>query len=122
MTNGCHRGKSFLNGKHSFSDTGTGSIESHDRITCRIPLEIERLDEKDLLPLVGFMLLGGNDVADDFGNNHGINTSSTIATIVASVGTSLGLNANAASRPRHTYTVSPAPAPTASIATTVPPP
>src|SRR5262245_16779161 len=44
-----------------------------------------------------------------------------MATTDASVGTSCGLNANAASRPRQTYTVSPAPAPTASTATTAGP-
>src|SRR5262249_1002074 len=82
-------------------------------------LEIQWLNQQNLLPLMCVLLLSGDDVTHHASDDHNsLSIVSTMATTDASVGTSCGLNANAASRPRHTYTVSPAPAPTASTATT----
>src|SRR5436189_161867 len=93
-----HGGESFLNRKHAIADTGIDRIQRHKRITGGFILEVQRLDEQDFLTLMAGIFLRGDDLSDDSGENHaGRCTSSTMATMVASVGTSVSLNANEAS-------------------------
>src|SRR5688572_24681254 len=106
MSNGRHGGKTFLNRENAVAHTRTDGIERNDGIAHRLLVNREGLDEKDDLTFVAGLLLGSDDLSDDFSENHENSptrwTSSTIATIVASVGTSRPLNAKEASFPRHT--------------------
>src|SRR4030095_8520566 len=75
------------------------------------------------------VLLGGDDVADNAGENHFVSlkhyrlvwvtcaSESTMPMMVQSVGVSSRLNGKLASLPRHQKTSSPIPAPTESTAT-----
>ena len=100
----------------------------------RFVVEREGLHQQQLGSLELRMLLRGDDRADDSGKLHGYerpstsvrrrpnhHTSkwSTIPTMPASVGTSVGWNGKLASLPRTKMTTSPTPAPTASAATSV---
>src|SRR5262245_43351732 len=103
MTDRRHCRKAFLNGEHTIADAGIDSVQRDDGIADGFFPDGEGLDEEDLLAFVTGFLLGGDDLSDNSGEDHDIRcTSSTIATIVASVGTSRPLNANDASLPRQT--------------------
>src|SRR5215472_15614664 len=101
MTDRRHGGKSFLNCKNPIANTGIYSIQSDDHLSRRLVAEVQRLQQQNLFAFVRCLLLCRDDVTYDPRDDHGrvLWISSTIATIVASVGTSSGLNANAASRP-----------------------
>ena len=98
-----HRRKTFLYGQDAIADSGIDGIQRHDHIAHGLAVEIERLNQQDLLSLMGLLLPCRNDMTDDPGNDHdGLSTASTMAMMAASVGTSFGLKAKAASRPRQT--------------------
>src|SRR5215470_5440784 len=104
MSDRGHGGKTFLNREYPIADAGIYRIEGDDDVTCRLIGKVERLEEQNLLAFVSRLLLRGDDISHDASDDHGrrLCTSSTMATIVASVGTSFGLKAKAASRPRQT--------------------
>jgi len=70
MTYGRHRRKPFLNCKNAIPDAGIHGIERDKSVTGGLIIKIERLDEKDLLPLVGFLLLCRDDVSNHSVNDH----------------------------------------------------
>ena len=86
----------------------TAGIERDNNIAHRLVIEIDGLKKEDLLPFMTLLLLCRDDVSDDSSDDHlpfvtyCLSIASTIATTVASVGTSSGLKANDASRPRQT--------------------
>lgn len=110
MSDRRHGRKAFLDRENAVANPSVDSVQSDKNVPDGLAFKIERLHEQDLLPLVTFLLLRRDDVSNNPGDNHdscalcgySLSTLSTIATIAASVGTSSGLNANAASRPRQT--------------------
>src|SRR6266550_937116 len=103
MTNGSHGRKTLLHSEHAITDTCIGCVDCNNGIPHGQTFQIERLDQEKLFPLVALLFPGCNHVSDDACNDHAsLSIWSTMATTAASVGTSAGLNANAASRPRQT--------------------
>ena len=63
VADGGHRGKSFLNHEHAIADAGRYRVERNDGIAERFFVDRQRLNQQDLLALVGLvLLLRGDDV------------------------------------------------------------
>ena len=92
--------------QHAVAGAGVHRVESHDRVAAVGSVQVERLHQQQLTPLVIGVLLGGHQFPDHARDQHGAfsaavglctRTESTMPTTVASVGASTGRNGAAAS-------------------------
>jgi hypothetical protein len=68
--NGGHRGKALGGEQHALADARIHGVERQDGITAVCPVEMKRLDDKNLAPNMRLNLLRRDDVPDHAPDEH----------------------------------------------------
>jgi hypothetical protein len=71
MSCGGKRGVAIKDKQDAVPDARAYAVNRHNRRAASAAVEFKRLDEQKLAALVGRVLLGGGDVADDASYQHG---------------------------------------------------
>jgi hypothetical protein len=65
-----HSAEAFLRKQDAVADSSVHRVQSDYRLSPVGAVEIERLNQKNLPPLVAGVFLGGDQVADDSADQH----------------------------------------------------
>src|SRR5437667_7217983 len=103
VADGVTGGAPFHHHQDALAHARTHRVDGHNVAARRSSVGSDGSDQQHLAAHEGRMLGGGDDVADDVGDQHQAGsssvTTSTMPTTPASAGTTSGRNAWAASRP-----------------------